>query len=429
MRRLLLLAVVGAALWAAPGALAAGWCGTGASALERPDVTTGDQVHAIVAVPADGPDNFAADANVLADDVATMTAWWQAQDPTRVPRFDMATFPSGSCLDISFVRLGEPGSTFSGADASTTFQEITSELEAPPSSFSNPGKKYYVYYDGPTAGDGVCGVGAGAFDNSAPAGYAVVYLAGCPDIQSVSVGTHELLHALGALPIGAPNACTPADDPFLVFDPGHPCDSNTDVLYPAATGAPFAQQVLDYNHDDYYGHSGSWYDIQDSLWMHRLDLPPVSLAVSLSGAGHVTSDVPGLDCTANCTTQWDQGSRLTLHGATAPGKRFVRWSGACSGAGDCALDLTAPAAATAIFGPTTITTRLSTAGRGHIECSPRCTKAFPAGTHLTLRALPAKGWRFIAWSGACKGKRVTCSPSTNASLVVKATFGKALRKR
>jgi hypothetical protein len=143
----------------------------------------------------------------------------------------------------------------------------------------------------------------------------------------------------------------------------------------------------------------------------------------------VTSDVPGLDCTANCTTQWDQGSRLTLHAATAPGKRLVRWSGACSGAGDCALDLTAPAAATAIFGPTTITIRLSTAGRGHIECSPRCTKAFPAGTHLTLRALSAKGWRFIAWSGACKGKRVTCSPSTDASLGVKATFGKALRKR
>src|SRR5689334_20766636 len=91
VRRLLLVAAVAAAaLWLAPGAFAAGWCGTGETSADLPDAVTGQQVHAIVAAPADGADNFAADAGALADDVAAIDAWWQTQDPTRIPRFDQA---------------------------------------------------------------------------------------------------------------------------------------------------------------------------------------------------------------------------------------------------------------------------------------------------------------------------------------------------
>ena len=62
MRRLLVLLVVAGALWGAPGAFAAGWCGSGESADDRPDATTGAQIHAIWAVPADGADTFATGA-------------------------------------------------------------------------------------------------------------------------------------------------------------------------------------------------------------------------------------------------------------------------------------------------------------------------------------------------------------------------------
>ena len=50
MRKLAVLVVAGAALWLAPGALAAGWCGTGEDATDRPDVTTGQQIHPVVVV-------------------------------------------------------------------------------------------------------------------------------------------------------------------------------------------------------------------------------------------------------------------------------------------------------------------------------------------------------------------------------------------
>ena len=134
-----------------------------------------------------------------------------------------------------------------------------------------------------------------------------------------TIATHELLHALGAVPPGDPHTC-PGDS-------GHPCDSPTDVLYPYASGGPLTSLVLDFNHDDYYGHSGSWPDIQDSLWLHRLDLPQESLALAFSGAGRITSDLPGVDCIAVCATQWDQGAVVTLTAAPAATDRFVQLDG------------------------------------------------------------------------------------------------------
>jgi hypothetical protein len=417
VRRLIVLASFAVALWAAPGALAAGWCGTGESATDRPDVTTGQQVHAIVVSPADVADNFAADANTLADDVASMTAWWQGQDPTRVPRFDTATFPSGTCLDISFVRLPDPASAYVGAVVS--FDLVVTQLLS--GGFANTFKKYYVYYDGPAVQANVCGAGA---DLSPFPSFAVVWLAGCAGrAPTDSIGTHELLHALGALPDGAPNWCraSPVDN---LPDTGHPCDSPTDILYPQTHGQPLSEQVLDFGHDDYYGHSGSWVDIQDSLWLHRLDEPQFALGVTLSGAGEVSSDLPGLDCSASCSTQWDQGSTVTLSTQPVNGTRFVRWQGGCTGNSGCTVSVAAPLAVTAVFGPVTVPVRLSTSGRGRIACSPACSRSFSAGDPLTLRAVPVKGWRFVAWSGACKGKRLTCAPPTDFPLSVKATFRK-----
>ena len=55
---------------------------------------------------------------------------------------------------------------------------------------------------------------------------------------------------------------------------------------------------------------------------------------------------------------------------------------------------------------------------------PACSRSFLAGTSLTLHAVSAKGWRFARWSGACKGTRLTCTPTTNYTLSAHATFVK-----
>lgn len=414
MRRLLILLVAGAALWLAPGALAQSWCGTGETAVDRADVVTGPQVHAIVADPADGPDTFAIDANRMADDVASIETWWQGQDPTRVPRFDDAQFGTSRCLDISYVRL--PESSAELGDGDVAFGLIRSELID--RGYANAWKDYLVYYDGPVPDPDVCGVGAGLFD--AGPGFALVRLQACTDVPTDAVAAHELLHALGAVDPADPHQCTGQNA-------GHPCDSTQDVLYPYSTpGVPLSSLILDVNHDDYYGMppTDTWPDIQDSVWMHLLAAAQEPLSVAFGGVGTVVSDVPGVDCTSACTTSWDQGSRVALSGVGTPTTRFIRWTGACTGRGDCSLRMNGQVGVTAVFGPARIPVRVRTSGRGRVVCTPRCGSSFAAGSRLTLHAVAAKGWRFTGWSGACKGRSTICRPATDYALVVRARFVK-----
>jgi hypothetical protein len=416
VRRLLILGAVCGALWCAPGALAGNWCGTGSTAADRPDAVTGQQVHAIVALPSDAPDTFLDDANRLQNDVDSIDAWWVTQDATREPRWDVAAYPGGTCLDISFVRLPDPASSYSVATsgaASSTFQRLGTFLEA--SGYSSPYKDYLVYTDGfGEANDLVCGTGAGTFDSGT--GFAMVWLRAC-GVPTDAVAAHEMLHELGALPIGAPHACP--------GDTGHPCDSPTDVLYPYASGGPLTSYVLDFNHDDYYAHSGAWDDIQDSLFLHPLGVPTVPLQVTLSGgSGDVQSDVPGVDCTTACTTQWDPKWHVDLEAVPAAKSRFLHWSGACVGTGDCSLTLDAAKSVTAVFGPKFVPVRVGVSGKGTVACAPRCSTSFPAGTALRLTAHAGKGWKFTGWTGACKGKALVCRPVTDYALSAHATFKK-----
>jgi hypothetical protein len=408
VHKLVTLGVLAAALWFAPSSFAVGWCGSGETSADRPDVVTAQQIHAVVAVPSDGADTFATDAPALADDVAAITAWWQGQDPTRIPRFDEAAFGGSTCLDITVVRLSRTGASYTAAGPSGAFDAIVNELGAT----GNLYKDYLVYYDGPAVEPDVCGTGGTrAFDTGLS--FAVVWLQGCPGVPNSTIGAHELLHALGAVPSGAPHGC--------LGDSGHVCDSVDDMMYPSTTGQALSQLFLDFNHDDYYGHSGSWTDVQDSLWLHRLNVPAEPLNVALHGSGEVKSDLPGVDCTAACTTQWDQGAALSLTATPAAGSRFVRWSGSCTGR-TCALKLDQAATATALFGPLRIPLRVTSAGRGTVACTPKCTKTFGGGKPLTLRAVPGRGWRFAQWSGGCKGTAATCRPATDFAVSVRATF-------
>lgn len=407
MRKALVLAVVGGALWLAPGALASTWCGSGEATVDRTDIVTGRQIHAIVAIPTGAPDTFRVGADELQTDVDSVNGWWVGQDPTRRPRFDVATFGAATCLDVSFVQLKESG--FANAD--DAFRTITAEVGA--DGFTNPYKKNLVYYAGPSIETDVCGIGGGDFDGP---GLAIVIPTGCPTVPTDTVLAHELLHALGAVPPGDPHAC-PGDS-------GHPCDSPTDVLYPTTHGEPLSQKVLDYNHDDYYAHSGTWPDIQDSGWLSHLDTPQVGFTVAFVGFGRVASDVPGIFCTALCTTQWDQASTFTITPTPSTGERFVGWRGTCAGRGSCFVTTSSTQTATAVFGPLRIPVRLAVTGKGRVACTPRCSRSFRAGSPLMLRAVPAKGWRFLRWTGGCKGTSLLCRPVTDFALSVRATFGR-----
>ena len=286
--------LVGLAALAALGAAAPAhastpipWCGTDSSAVDRlPDATLGYAIHVAYVRPPGGPDRLGELAPRIVGDAAAIEAWWRSQDAARSPRFDLfpvACTTTLGALDISNIELPQAISGIGSA-----FNEIRLLL-ASELGFDEAEKVYLVYYDGPTGQSGferVCGQGASPGRLGQP-GVAVIYLDSCGGTTSDSlrpvIGVHELVHVLGAVNDAAPHVC----------ESGHVCDLENDLMTATLTGEELETHVLDSGRDDYYGHSGSWLDVQDSFFFERLDSPDRS-APTVPTAFVVRDDPSGL---------------------------------------------------------------------------------------------------------------------------------------
>jgi hypothetical protein len=406
---------VGDALPAVSGGQAAtAWCGAAASSDRVANVIAGDPVHWVYLIPSDGPDNLAAVASVMQADAASIDSWWRGQDSTRAPRNDLASFSCGTQLDITTVRAASSSAQLAPLDS--RFSAIADAVEQ--AGLDSTYTKYLVYYDGPVVEDNVCGQGG---SDGSGFGAAVVYYRSCVGVSTAAVAAHEFLHTIEAVPPGAPNDC-------IGEDSGHVCDTESDIMYPAIGGEPLSAKVLDVGRDDYYGHAGAWTDTQDSAWLVRLDAQ-ARLALTVTGTGSVSSDVPGLSCAASCATTWNSGQRLALTATPAAGSRLARWTGACTGSGACLVDVGSGANVSALFAPATYRLTVAVAGRGSVRssrsgitCRPRCSASFPSFTAVRLTATPARGWKLRAWSGVCRGAKATCTVPMSAVSTARATF-------
>jgi hypothetical protein len=330
-------AAIQALSWAAP-AHASAWCGTPARADRTPNLVAGYPVRLAYLVPADGEDRVDAAAPTIQADTETIDSWWRTHDPARTVRFDLAPFVCGPQLDLWSLRMPESGAAL--AEPGATSRAVARALGRVDSGWGYA--KYLVYYDGPVADATICGEA----DNPDEApGFALVFLRACrPYVSTATVAAHELLHALGAVHPSAPHSCM-----FPSYS--HTCDDERDIMFPYVNGSPLASMLLDAGRDDYYGHSGAWYDVRKSDWLVRLDRQ-LSLSVRIVGAGSVKSDVPGLSCATSCTTSWNASMRLTLTAKPARGMRLVRWTGACATAmRTCTLTLGRAARLSAVFAP------------------------------------------------------------------------------
>ena len=397
----LALAVALAAAGVGAGSRAAGWCGSDEAATDRlPDAVAAQQIHVVYAVPSDGQDRFAEDAPRIVADLQALDGWWQREDPTRVPRFDLFAFPGCDggldALDLSSVRLPHDTAYYQPIDGRS--DKLRADLGV---TFAHPAKKELVYYDAPVDVAFDCGQSAIEPTTGGPDAYSFVYLqaAGCTHDLGAGGGTagyaaHELLHNLGAVPDAAPHLC---------FEHSV-CDWYWDVETQFPTGDPIAKLILDYGRDDYYGHSGSWFDVQDSPWLSHVGVPLVALTVSSvgKGTGSMASDLPGIACPGVCSIAWEQGSHVVLHATAAAGSRFLHWGGACTGASDCPVTMDAAKHVTATFAPAVVSLAVSIRGRGTVTSSPRgitcpgrCSARFESGTTVRLRAKPRAGWRLV----------------------------------
>ena len=400
-----------------PARVSATWCGTPAQLDVRPNVVSGNPVHWIYVLPSDAPDRFATFASQMQTDAETIDAWWRREDPTRVPRNDLAQLSCGPQLDLTVVRLQQTSAQLAPVEG----RFVTLFNALPAAGFRSPFTKYLVYFDGPVAEADLCGQGA---SDSTGFGLAVMYVQACSGAPVSVVAAHELLHTLGAVPRSAPNRCPDASG-------GHTCDSATDLMHPFLDGSPLEAKLLDPGRDDYYGHSGTFTDSQDSPWLVQLDRQQPFTA-TISGSGGVTADVPGLDCARSCTTTWNASTRLTLRAVPRPGSRFVRWGGVCAGGSTCVATVGPGVAVSALFAPAVYRLSVAVSGRGGVRssragltCRPRCSAVFPSFVSVALTATPAKGWRFRSWRGACHGTKPSCTVPMTAMTSVRAVFARA----
>lgn len=167
--------------------------------------------------------------------------------------------------------------------------------------------------------------------------------------------------------------------------------------------------------------------------------PPVGkhrLTVVVQGKGRVTSSPSGLDCdSSQCSSDFTDGTSVTLTAVASSGYGFDGWGTDCSGSGGCTITLSRDATVFANFvaqPPPPAQARLtaSTTGPGTVtggglkcgESSSTCDVMVATGSQVTLTASPASGARFLGWGGACNGTSTTCQLTVQSATKVTAEF-------
>jgi hypothetical protein len=159
---------------------------------------------------------------------------------------------------------------------------------------------------------------------------------------------------------------------------------------------------------------------------------PTTLTVTKAGngTGTVTSSPAGINCGADCSETYTNGTVVTLTATPDPFSDFTGWSGACTGTGSCVVTMDAAKSVTATFTLQTFALTVTKDGTGTgtvtsspagINCGADCSEAYDANTVVTLTATPGSFSTFTGWSGACSGTG-SCVVTMDAAKSVNATF-------
>ena len=160
--------------------------------------------------------------------------------------------------------------------------------------------------------------------------------------------------------------------------------------------------------------------------------PPQSFnlntTVSDSG-GAITSNPSGISCGADCSESYTAGTSVTLTATPANGYTFAGWSGDCTGAGSCVVQMNSNKSVTATFSLNEAKYRLNTSktGNGTVSVNPAGTSCgsncseYTTGTNVTVTATADSDYTFTEWSGACQGTGA-CTIAMTANRSVSATF-------
>jgi uncharacterized delta-60 repeat protein len=172
----------------------------------------------------------------------------------------------------------------------------------------------------------------------------------------------------------------------------------------------------------------------------RRPTDPFTLYVDLRDGGAVATwewgiDGAPIDCGKVCANQFRHDSFVRLVAVPRSGFDFAGWTGDCAGQGAwCRLQLSAPRATAPRFVPRPAVLSVTKTGDGTvatwgwgldgrpIDCGSVCTKQFQEGMEVRIVALPAPGFDFAGWTGACAGQGSWCSLTLSGPRATHANF-------
>lgn len=130
---------------------------------------------------------------------------------------------------------------------------------------------------------------------------------------------------------------------------------------------------------------------------------PVTVSLQGNGAGTLTSNPAGIDCSAGaCTANFDRDLSVLITAIPADGSVFAGWTGACTGVGPCAITTDVARSVTATFnladpGPN---------GNGNLPDppveEPDDTTPAPSGSYSDCTTVPGNGggaWLALVFLG------------------------------
>jgi hypothetical protein len=269
---------------------------------DRPDEVAGEQVHFLYVIPTDAPDEQLDVNGLLTSSIARMQAWLAGQ--TGGPKLRIDTYQGQP--DITFVRTSvTPPDPYSEGFVVRGFVEQLG--------FANPKKVYVAYlgaYGAPTCGLADRGGKAGVLWLTCVLEWPTT----APFSLIDSVAMHETLHALGAVPDGAPNG----------YPDGHVRDPR-DIMdrlpkQPDESGQVTVQ--LDPGRDDYYGHSMRLEtDVADSRY---LDSNPISGTPTMRVGSVARVKAPRGRLMVRARLSNVPAGRVTVQCSAKQGKRRLR---------------------------------------------------------------------------------------------------------
>ena len=129
----------------------------------------------------------------------------------------------------------------------------------------------------------------------------------------------------------------------------------------------------------------------------------LTVAISGTGSGAVTSSTTGIDCGVDCSEVYNHGTAVTLTTTATSGSTFAGWSGVCTGTGSCIVMMDGAKSATAIFNVVTVSTLAGSGTAGYTDGTGTAAQFnFPSGV-----AVDSSGNVYVADTSNHRIRKIT----------------------